>query len=129
MVLEAFKNAYEKRNQPDNLIFHRDYAEFGIKQIEDLYFLILYQLSLILKLGNKLRMSSTVILKTLTKRPSVRGIMNSFATFLPKKKSFDNRTAEDIALMMDHINSYGWAMLNDKAPIEMFDFIQTHMNI
>ncbi len=43
--------------------------------------------------------------------------------FLPQGKSFDNRTVEDIALMMDHINSYGRAMLNDKAPIEMFDSI------
>jgi hypothetical protein len=42
---------------------------------------------------------------------------------LPKGTSFNGLTQEDIDLMMSHINSYSREKLNDKAPIEMFDYI------
>lgn len=41
----------------------------------------------------------------------------------PKGKSFDNRTQQDINLMMSHINSYRRKKLNDKSPYEIFALI------
>lgn len=41
---------------------------------------------------------------------------------LPKGKSFDEQTQEDINLMMDHINSYRRKKLNGKSPYEAFCF-------
>jgi hypothetical protein len=41
---------------------------------------------------------------------------------LPKGKSFDNLTQEDINLMMSHINSYSREKLNEKSPFDMFNF-------
>ena len=41
---------------------------------------------------------------------------------LPKGKSFDGLTQEDINLMMDHINSYRREKLNGKSPYEAFCF-------
>jgi len=32
-------------------------------------------------------------------------------------------TQEDVDLMMSHINSYSREKLNDKSPIELFDFL------
>jgi IS30 family transposase len=42
---------------------------------------------------------------------------------LPKGTSFDNLTQEDIDLMMNHINSYSRANLNDKTPYDTFKFL------
>jgi len=42
---------------------------------------------------------------------------------LPKGTSFDNLTQRDIDLMMDHINSYSRANLNDKTPYDTFKFL------
>lgn len=41
---------------------------------------------------------------------------------LPKGKSFDELTQEDVSLMMDHINSYRRKKLNGKSPYEAFCF-------
>ena len=41
---------------------------------------------------------------------------------LPKGKSFDELTQDDISLMMDHINSYKRKKLNDRTPYETFSF-------
>lgn len=41
----------------------------------------------------------------------------------PKGNSFDERTQDDINLMMSHINSYARKKLNDKTPYEMFTMI------
>jgi len=43
--------------------------------------------------------------------------------FIPKGKSFDNFSQEDISLMMNHINSYSRESLNDKSPYEAFEFL------
>jgi len=40
---------------------------------------------------------------------------------IPKGASIDPRSVEDIALMMNHINSTGRKMLNDKCPLELFE--------
>lgn len=42
---------------------------------------------------------------------------------IPKGKSMDPYTQEDISLMMDHINSYVRLSLGDKTPYEMFEFL------
>lgn len=42
---------------------------------------------------------------------------------LPKGTSFDNLTQKDIDLMMNHINSYSRANLNDKTPYDTFKFM------
>jgi len=42
---------------------------------------------------------------------------------IPKGKSMDNFTQDDIDLMMNHINSYGRKKLGDKSPYEAFEFI------
>jgi IS30 family transposase len=41
---------------------------------------------------------------------------------LPKGTSFNNLTQEDIALMMNHINSYKRKKLNNRSPYETFSF-------
>lgn len=41
---------------------------------------------------------------------------------IPKGKSFDDLTQEDIRKMMNHINSYKRKKLNDKSPYESFSF-------
>lgn len=42
---------------------------------------------------------------------------------LPKGRSFDAFNQSDINLMMSHINSYSREKLNDKTPIEVFEFL------
>lgn len=42
---------------------------------------------------------------------------------LPKGRSFDTFDQSDINLMMSHINSYSREKLNDKTPIEVFEFL------
>ena len=42
--------------------------------------------------------------------------------FIPKGKSFNKYSQDDISLMMDHINSYSRESLNNKSPYEMFRF-------
>lgn len=43
--------------------------------------------------------------------------------FIPKGKSMDPYSQEDISAMMDNINSYARASLGDKCPYEMFSFL------
>lgn len=45
---------------------------------------------------------------------------------LPKGKSFDDLTQNDISLMMSHINSYSREKLNDKSPFDTFGFLYGH---
>ncbi len=45
---------------------------------------------------------------------------------LPKGKSFDGLTQNDISLMMSHINSYSREKLNDKSPFDTFSFLYGH---
>ena len=45
---------------------------------------------------------------------------------IPKGKSFDHLEQKDIALMMNHINSYGREMFNGKSPLELFEGIYGH---
>lgn len=42
---------------------------------------------------------------------------------MPKGRSMNSFTQEDIDLMMSHINSYIRAELNDKSPYDMFEFL------
>ncbi|MDD2432081.1 MAG: IS30 family transposase [Firmicutes bacterium] len=42
---------------------------------------------------------------------------------IPKGKSMDNLTQQDIELMMNHINSYKRKKLNDRCPISVFSFL------
>lgn len=42
---------------------------------------------------------------------------------LPKGTSFDNLTQKDIVLLMNHVNSYSRASLNDKTPHDTFKFM------
>lgn len=42
---------------------------------------------------------------------------------LPKGTSFDNLNQTGVDLMMDHINSYSRASLNDRTPYDMFKFL------
>ena len=42
---------------------------------------------------------------------------------IPKGKSFDNRTQEDITLMMNHINSTARASLNGNTPFKLAQMI------
>lgn len=43
--------------------------------------------------------------------------------FIPKGRSLDTYTQNDISLMMDHINSYSRSELGDKCPYEMMEFM------
>lgn len=45
---------------------------------------------------------------------------------LPKGRSFDDLTQNDISLMMSHINSYSREKLNDKSPFDAFSFLYGH---
>jgi len=56
-------------------------------------------------------------------KPSVERNHEFIRLILPKGASFNDLTQVDINLMMSHINSYSREKLNDKAPIEMFDYI------
>lgn len=42
---------------------------------------------------------------------------------VPKGRSFDNYTQEDINIMMSHINSYGRKKLNDRPPHQLFSLL------
>lgn len=42
---------------------------------------------------------------------------------LPKGRSFNNLTQQDITLMMNHINSYGREKLNNRTPIQLFSLL------
>jgi IS30 family transposase len=42
---------------------------------------------------------------------------------LPKGRSFDDLSQNDISLMMSHINSYSREKLNDKSPFDAFSFL------
>jgi IS30 family transposase len=42
---------------------------------------------------------------------------------IPKGTSLEPYSQEEISLMMDHINSYGRSIINDRTPYHMFDFI------
>jgi IS30 family transposase len=42
---------------------------------------------------------------------------------IPKGTPLDGYTKDDIGLMMNHINSYGRGILNNRAPMEIFSFI------
>lgn len=41
---------------------------------------------------------------------------------LPKGRTFNDLTQEDISLMMNHINSYKRKKLNNRSPYETFSF-------
>lgn len=54
--------------------------------------------------------------------------------FVPKGESFNDYSQKDICFMMSNINSYSRKKLNDKKPIEMFNFLYgedtpSHFNI
>jgi IS30 family transposase len=42
---------------------------------------------------------------------------------LPKGSSFDALAQPDIDLMLSHINSYSREKLNDKSPLDMFNYM------
>jgi IS30 family transposase len=56
-------------------------------------------------------------------KPNVELNHEFIRKILPKGKSFDDLTQEDINLMMSHINSYSREKLNDKSPFEAFGFL------
>jgi IS30 family transposase len=56
-------------------------------------------------------------------KPSVERNHEFIRMILPKGVSFNDLTQDDINLMMSHINSYSREKLNDKSPIDMFDFL------
>jgi IS30 family transposase len=56
-------------------------------------------------------------------KPNVELNHEFIRKILPKGASFNHLEQEDVDLMMSHINSYSREKLNDKSPIEMFDFI------
>jgi IS30 family transposase len=56
-------------------------------------------------------------------KPNVELNHEFIRKILPKGKSFDHLTQDDINLMMSHINSYSREKLRDKSPLEMFGFI------
>jgi IS30 family transposase len=59
-------------------------------------------------------------------KPSVERNHEFIRMILPKGTSFDDFAPKDINLMMSHINSYSREKLNDKSPIDMFDYIYGH---
>ena len=59
-------------------------------------------------------------------KPSVERKHEFIRMILPKGVSFNNLTQDDINLMMFNINSYSREKLNDKSPIEIFDFLYGH---
>lgn len=56
-------------------------------------------------------------------KPNVELNHEFIRKILPKGKSLDNLSQEDINLMMSHINSYSREKLNDKSPFEVFGFL------
>lgn len=60
-------------------------------------------------------------------RPDQKGAAENNHTFIrrfiPKGKSLDEYTQEDIQTMMDHINSYHRENLGQRSPYEMFEFM------
>jgi len=56
-------------------------------------------------------------------KPNVELNHEFIRRILPKGASLNALTQEDIDLMMSHINSYSREKLNDKSPVEMFDFL------
>ncbi len=59
-------------------------------------------------------------------RPDQKGSIEVNHEFIrrviPKGKSFDEFTQDDINLMMSHINSYNRLKLNDRCPYDVFKF-------
>jgi len=56
-------------------------------------------------------------------KPNVELNHEFIRKILPKGASMNEHTQEDIDLMMSHINSYSREKLNDKSPLEMFNFL------
>jgi IS30 family transposase len=56
-------------------------------------------------------------------KPNVELNHEFIRKILPKGKSFDELTQNDISLMMSHINSYSRGKLNDKSPFDIFGFL------
>jgi len=56
-------------------------------------------------------------------KPNVELNHEFIRKILPKGTSFDPFEQPDINKMMSHINSYGREKLNDKSPLEMFEFL------
>jgi len=56
-------------------------------------------------------------------KPCVERNHEFIRMILPKGTSFNDLIQKDINLMMSHINSYSREKLNDKAPIDLFDYI------
>jgi IS30 family transposase len=56
-------------------------------------------------------------------KPNVEVNHEFIRRILPKGRSFDNLTQDDINLVMSHINSYSRPKLNDKSPLNMFSYI------
>ncbi|MFA9424347.1 MAG: IS30 family transposase [Sedimentibacter sp.] len=56
-------------------------------------------------------------------KPNVELNHEFIRKILPKGKSFDELTQNDISLMMSHINSYSRGKLNDKSPFDIFRFL------
>jgi len=56
-------------------------------------------------------------------KPNVELNHEFIRKILPKGVSMNNLTQTDIDLMMSHVNSYSREKLNNKAPIEMFNFL------
>jgi IS30 family transposase len=56
-------------------------------------------------------------------KPAVELNHEFIRRILPKGRSFDELTQDDINLMMSHINSYVREKLNDKTPFDVFGFL------
>jgi len=56
-------------------------------------------------------------------KPNVELNHEFIRKILPKGVSMNNLSQEDVNLMMSHINSYSREKLNNKSPIELFDFL------
>lgn len=56
-------------------------------------------------------------------KPNVELNHEFIRKILPKGRSFDDLTQNDISLMMSHINSYSREKLNDKSPFDAFGFL------
>jgi IS30 family transposase len=56
-------------------------------------------------------------------KPNVELNHEFIRRILPKGRSFDDLTQDDVNLMMSHINSYSREKLNDKSPFDVFAFL------
>ena len=56
-------------------------------------------------------------------KPAVELNHEFIRRILPKGKSFDELTQDDVNLMMSHVNSYTREKLNDKTPFDTFGFL------